>query len=107
MRNYLGSFEEIVLLSVAVLRTDAYGVSIRDEIERQTGHAASIGALHATLTRLEGKGLLLSETGGVTAARGGRRKRFYRLTAAGQAALEEAQRIRSSFWDRLNPSTWS
>lgn len=101
MRNYLGEFEEIVLLTVAVLGDQAYGVSIKDEIESRTGNRPSIGALHSALNRLEKKGYLRSHEGGETSERGGRRKRFFLLTGTGKKALAESRDLRESFWNSL------
>ncbi len=92
----LGGFEQLVLLALARLGDDAYGVSIRREISERTGREVNIGAVYATLDRLEAKGLAVSETGEPTAERGGRAKRYFRLTAAGAAALEEACRALES-----------
>lgn len=88
----LGGFEQIVLLALARLGPEAYGVSVRREIGERTGRDVNIGAVYATLERLEGKGLVESETGEPTAERGGRSKRYFRLTGAGVAALEESCR---------------
>ena len=80
----LGAFEEMVLLAVGFLKDDAYGVSIKEILEEKTGKTPSIGALHSALYRLEEKGFLTSNEGGATNERGGRRKKYYQLTAAGQ-----------------------
>ena len=91
----LGSFEELVLLGV--LRTDpeAYGMAVRRELETVGDREVAIGAVYATLDRLERKGLLRSRMGPATAERGGRRKRLYRITPDGAAAVREMQRIRA------------
>ena len=103
MRNYLGEFEEIVLLSVGVLGENAYGVTIKDEMLERTGKQPSIGALHSALNRLEKKGYIRSDEGGATTERGGRRKRYFSLTASGKKALVEARNLRDSFWDDMPP----
>ena len=90
MGRYLGEFEQMVLLALLQLGDDGYGVRIRDEIERRTGRDVSMGAVYTTLDRLEQKGLLASHMGEPTAERGGRRKKFYRVRAAGQASLSES-----------------
>ena len=72
-RTYLGEFEEIVLLTVAILGDGAYGVAITEEIEQQAGRSVSISAVHAALQRLEEKEMLSSYMGDATAERGGRR----------------------------------
>jgi DNA-binding PadR family transcriptional regulator len=87
----LGTFEQIVLLAVMFLGTDAYGPTIRDEIERRTGRAVSFGAVYATLQRLENKGLAASRMGEPTAERGGRAKRFFQVTAEGRRAVRRSQ----------------
>ncbi|MDX2247402.1 MAG: PadR family transcriptional regulator [Bacteroidia bacterium] len=103
MHNYLGQFEELVLLTVATLGEEAYGVAIKDLLESHTGNSASIGALHAALDRMERKGFLVSTTGGSTAARGGRRKRYFSVTNLGKEALREARNMRESLWKNLPP----
>ena len=85
--NPLGSLEHIVLLAVMRLGSDAYGMTVRREIESTTGRDISIGAVYATLARLESKGLVKSYTGEPTAERGGRAKRHVSVTAAGKGAL--------------------
>jgi PadR family transcriptional regulator len=90
----IGAFEELVLLAVLGLDGSGYGVSIRDELEAETGEAISLGAVYATLDRLERKGLVRSTVGSATAERGGRRKRVFRVSATGTAALRAMQRIR-------------
>jgi DNA-binding PadR family transcriptional regulator len=91
----IGAFEELVLLAVLGLDGSGYGVSIRDELETETGETISLGAVYATLDRLERKGLVRSTVGSATAERGGRRKRVFRVSATGTAALRGMQRIRS------------
>jgi DNA-binding PadR family transcriptional regulator len=100
-RTFLGEFEEIVLLSVAILADEAYGVSVTLEIEKQTGRTVGFNNVHTTLLRLEGKGFLSSKMGGATAERGGRRKRFFKLTAAGGRALKDVRDIRAQLWNSL------
>lgn len=97
----LGEFEQIVLLAVMRLADDAYGVSIRDEIRERTGRVTAPGALYTTLDRLEDKGMLRSRLGAPTPERGGRAKRFYRVSAAGVAAVERAQRSYRSLLEGL------
>ncbi len=96
--NYLGEFEELVLLTIAALGNDAYGVSIQQDIETRCNRSISIGALHSTITRLEEKGFLKSWTGGATAERGGRRKRYFEITEAGKKVLSEAKSLRDELW---------
>ena len=90
--DFLGSLEQIVLLALVRLGEDAYGVTVRMEIEKRTGRSLSIGAIYATLARLEAKGYVSSQTGEPTAERGGRAKRHFRVEAAGLRALRASQR---------------
>jgi DNA-binding PadR family transcriptional regulator len=101
-RVYLGEFEELVLLTIALLDEDAYGVTVTQEIERQTGRVADFSTVHVTLKRLQEKGYLSSLMRGATAQRGGRRKRYFTLTTAGYQALQEIQQIRSRYWSQLS-----
>ena len=91
--NPLGSLEHIVLLAVMRLGSDAYGMTVRREIESGTGREISIGAVYATLVRLESKGLVKSYTGEPTAERGGRAKRHFSLTADGKGALRTTHEV--------------
>ena len=86
----LGDFEQLVLLAILRLRDDAYGITIRDEIENRARRTASLGAIYTALDRLEKRKFVTSWTGGATPERGGRAKRFYKVEAAGQAALKES-----------------
>ncbi|MBA3947831.1 MAG: PadR family transcriptional regulator [Herpetosiphonaceae bacterium] len=99
---YLGEFEEIVLLTVMRLRTNAYGVSIRQEVELVAGRPTSIGAIYATLNRLEEKGMVSSWQGEKTEERGGRAKRYFQIEGVGLHALNEANRVRSALGAGLN-----
>lgn len=89
----LGSLEHIVLLAVMRLGSNAYGMTVRREIEGATGRDLSIGAVYATLVRLESKGFVNSFSGEPTAERGGRAKRYFRMTAAGQGILRNTHEI--------------
>lgn len=90
--DFLGEFEHIVLLAVLRLGDGAYGAIIREEIESTTGRSPAIGAVHATLERLERKGLVSSWIGEPTAERGGKAKRHFKVEAAGVAALKDARK---------------
>lgn len=103
-RTYLGEFEEVVLLTVAVLGEGAYGVAITDELDRQTGRSVSISAVHAALHRLEEKGMLLSRLGEATAERGGRRKRLFTVTVPGSRALHDIRAVRDQLWNAISPN---
>jgi DNA-binding PadR family transcriptional regulator len=87
----LGTLEQIVLLAAMRLGDRAYGMTIRDEIEKRTGRAVSFGAVYVTLQRLEDKGLVSSWKGEPTAERGGRAKRFFQVTADGRQAVRRVQ----------------
>lgn len=97
----LGEFEELVLLVVAVLHGEGYGISILEEIERHTGRRPSVSSIHTTLNRLEKKGFVKSRTGKAEPVRGGRAKRLYAIEASGQQAVAEARRIREQLWKLL------
>jgi PadR family transcriptional regulator PadR len=107
MKEYLGEFEELVLLTIAALGDDAYGVSIQKDIDERCNRSISIGALHSTITRLEEKGYLKSWVGGATKERGGRSKRYYEVTQAGRKAVSETKNLRDELWDlsRIKLST--
>lgn len=94
----LGEFEEVVLLSIAILADDAYGNSIKNEIKKRLGRNPSIGALHASLGRLEEKGFVESKEGETTPERGGRRKRYYKVTKTGVKAMQQVKELRDSMW---------
>lgn len=97
----LGEFEEIVMLTVGVLYGEAYGVSIKKEIETRLNRSVSVGALQTALKRLEGKGYLQSHEGGSTSERGGRPKRFFSITAQGKRAIEETKEIRNQLYNAI------
>lgn len=86
--DYLGEFEHVVLLALLRLGDEAYGVTVRQEIALRTGRDVSVGAIYATLGRLETKGFVRSRVGAPTAERGGRAKRHFRVTAKGIAIVE-------------------
>jgi DNA-binding PadR family transcriptional regulator len=88
----LGEFEQIVMLALLRLGSDAYGASACAEIEARSGRGVSVSAVHTTLERLEQKGLLKSRIGDPTPQRGGKRKRHYEMTALGLRALQLSYR---------------
>ena len=100
----LGEFEEIVLLTVAILHGEAYGVSIKKEIEERLSRKVSVGALQTALRRMEKKGLLSSQKGGSSADRAGRPKLYFTITASGQRALEHTRETRNSLWEAIPKS---
>lgn len=96
--EYLGELEEVVLLTVCILQDEAYGVTVRKEVEKRTGRNLNISAIHSTLYRLERKGLLQSRIGEATKIRGGKRKKFFTPTSAGVIALNEVTKMRNAMW---------
>lgn len=103
-RTYLGELEELILLIVALLNKEAYGVSITEELKAQADRHLSISAVHAVLHRLEEKGFVRSRMGGSSAERGGRRKRLFTITAYGLNTLADLRETRNSIW-KLIPGT--
>ena len=103
-RSYLGEFEELVLLTVAVLEGEAYGVTIAAELKQRTDRVISLSGVHIALYRLEEKGFVRSELGGATSSRGGRRKRLFTITAAGKQTMSEMRDVRNQLWDSI-PNT--
>ncbi|HEY9116957.1 MAG TPA: PadR family transcriptional regulator [Roseivirga sp.] len=97
--THLGELEELVLLSVAAIRGNAYAVTVKAGLEDKADRKINISAIHSCLYRLEDKGFLDSEVGGATNKRGGKGKRLFKVTAYGLKALKEAQEVRQSFWD--------
>jgi len=97
----LGEFEELVLLTIGALQEDAYGVAIKLEIESRAKRKPSIGALHSALSRLSDKGFIHSHEGGATKIRGGRKKRFYTISASGKRALVTANELRNELFNLI------
>lgn len=91
-RDFLGEFEHIVLLALLRLGDKAYGVTVRHEIESRIDRDVSIGAIYATLDRLQSKGYVTSFLGDPTPERGGRSKRFFRVSPKGVAAVHRTHR---------------
>src|SRR3970040_1792276 len=100
-RIYLGELEELVLLMVALLNDEAYGVSIMEELKKQAARQISVSAVHAVLHRLEEKGFVRSKMGGASDERGGRRKRLFSITAYGRDVLEEKRDTRNLIWSTI------
>jgi PadR family transcriptional regulator PadR len=104
MEKYsIGEFEEVIMLTVAVLYQNAYGISIKEEIERRLNRKVSVGAMRTALQRLQDKGFLSSEFGEATAVRGGKRKRYYQVTLYGKKALEQIMLNRIHLWEAIPP----
>ena len=97
----LGEFEELVLLAVAALHDTAYGVSIHESLEKVVGRTINISAIHVSLKRMEEKGMVTSRFGGITEERGGRRKRFYVITAMGKRMLDEQHELRNKLYNSI------
>ena len=94
----LGEFEELVLLMVAALHGEAYGVAILESLEEKLQKKLNVSAVHVALKRMEDKGFVKSRFGGVTAERGGRRKKFYVVTALGKRVLDTQYELRNSIY---------
>lgn len=99
----LGEFEQTVLLAIVHLGDNAYGVTIRREIEERTGRSIAVGALYTALDRLERKGLVRSSTSEPTPQRGGRSKRHFVVRPAGAAALDRSHEMMRRMWAGLTP----
>jgi DNA-binding PadR family transcriptional regulator len=101
MAETLGAFEQAVLLGIVRLREDAYGRGILREVQERLKRDVAAGAIHATLERLEGKGLIRSQLGLGTPIRDGRARRFYRLEPAGVQALNDARATVNDIWQGI------
>ena len=102
MKKYqLGEFEEVVMLTVGILHLDAYGVSIKKEIESRLSRNVSVGALQTALRRLEDKGYLRSRDGEATEERAGRPKKYFQITALGKRAMEHTKSTRDELWSAI------
>ncbi len=99
--NSLGEFEELVLLVVAAYHNEAYGVLIQEVLEEKLNKSVNISAIHVVLKRMENKGLVTFKFGGITQDRGGRRKKFYIITALGKKLLDHQYQIRNSFYHQI------
>ena len=98
-RENLGELEELVLLTVGMLLENAYALNILEELQNRTNRNPDVTAIHSVLRRLENKGFLKSEMGGATAERGGRRKRYFSLTHAGKAAVENSMSVKMDLYN--------
>lgn len=97
----LGEFEHLILLAVLRLGDDAYGMRVRREISARTGRDVTIGAVYATLERLESKGLVLASIGAPTPERGGRARRCFEVTGAGMEAVNRTRQELTSMSEGL------
>jgi DNA-binding PadR family transcriptional regulator len=100
-KTKLGEFEELVLLTVATLQQDAYGVEIKRELEERLKEKLSVGSIQSALKRMEEKGFLTSEFGEATLKRGGKRKRIYTATPYAHRILAELKDIRAQLWSSM------
>ena len=100
-QDYLGEFEQMVLLSIMRLGDGAYGLAIKDELEAVAGRSPSSGSLYTTLDRMEMKGLLKSSAGEVSAERGGRPRRYVTVTPEGKLLLARSRNRLLALWDGL------
>lgn len=97
----LGEFEELVLLMAAALHGNAYGVTILENLEKKLGKKLNISAIHVALKRMEKKGFVQSRYGGITSDRGGRRKKFYVITAFGKKVLDQQYTVRTDLYQQI------
>lgn len=100
-RSTLGAFEEVVMLTVAVLDDAAYGIAIKENMESRLKKSISVGAMRSALSRLERKGFLISALGEATRVRGGKRKRYFTLTRTGKKILREVMETRVTLWKEI------
>jgi PadR family transcriptional regulator len=95
----LGELEHLLLLAVMRLGEEAYGVTVRREIEGRTGRPVSLGSIYPTMDRLEAQGLVRSEVSGPFRERGGRSRRYFHLTAAGRSMVDRAYEMYAAMWE--------
>lgn len=100
-RSYLGEFELMLLLVVTHLGEEAYGVPISRELEKQRRRDVSVGSVYAALERLEAKGLVVSSLGDPTPERGGKAKRYFRITKQGLRQVHEMRRVLTRMWQTI------
>jgi len=100
-RGYLGEFELMLLLAVIRLGEEAYGVPISRELEKYRGKDVAVGSVYAALERLEAKGLITSMLGDPTPERGGKAKRFFRITKEGLRQVHETRRVLTRLWQTI------
>ena len=107
IEHSLGEFEELVLLVVAANHTKAYGVLILENLEEKLQKKVNISAIHVVLKRMENKGFVISKFGGITKKRGGRRKKFYNITALGKKVLDHQYALRTSIYRQIPQISFS
>ncbi|HNP96747.1 MAG TPA: helix-turn-helix transcriptional regulator [Cyclobacteriaceae bacterium] len=103
----IGEFEELILLAVCILGENAYGISVKEEVEKHSGRSVLLGAVHITLYRLQDKGLLKSKLGGQSEKRGDRRKRLFSVTEIGMRQLKASQEVRQQMWKLIPQLSFS
>ena len=101
MASYLGEFELMLLLAVLHLGDEAYGVPISRELEKHRGRSVSVGSVYAALERMEGKGLIVSNLGDPTPERGGKAKRYFRVTREGLRQIRETKQVLTKLWQQI------
>ena len=99
--THLGEFEELVLLAVCATYPDAYGVSVKNEINATAHRKINLSTAHGALNRLADKGFVESHFGDATSVRGGKRKKMFVITAMGLKKLQEAKDLREKFWSQI------
>jgi PadR family transcriptional regulator, regulatory protein PadR len=97
----IGEFEELVLLMVAALHDEAYGVTIQETLVDKLSKNINISAVHVALKRMEGKGFVKSRFGGITEDRGGRRKKYYVITPLGKRILDSQYELRTGLYNMI------
>ena len=100
-RSYLGEFELMLLLAVIHLGDEAYGVTISRRLELHRKRNVSVGSVYAALERLEARGLVVSSLGDPTPERGGKAKRYFRVTKEGLRQIHETRRVLTRLWQTL------
>ena len=99
--DHLGEFEELVLLTIAMLYDDAYGIGIQKELKEKCGRSVTISTVHAALYRLKKKGFIASRYGEVTPERGGKRKMLFKVTQEGEGVLTRSREMREKLWKAI------
>lgn len=100
--KFLGEFEHMLMLALIQLKDQAYGAKIRQLLDSEISRAVAIGAIYSTLERLEKKGMVSSRLGESTPERGGRAKRYFSVTAEGEAALKRAKDAMDTLWQGIS-----
>lgn len=105
-KYYLGEFEELVLLAIAIVNKEAYGFAIKNEIEVRLKRDVSMGALHTALLRLEDKGYVCTFDGDATEERAGRPRKYFEITAMGKKAIAWSKESREKMWNAIPKVIW-